>query len=224
MRQLCDLHCLIACYSLKTVSYKQRAQCPCWLSNCHLFRNQMCRIFKFIRVIVSVFWLFLWPTVIMNVIDDRVAPVLGYFLLFVLAFHTWPVRLLCAMAILSTSGIKGWCKVWVSVCLMSEEHSCNFIFLWGREMHAYRRPFPDAPYLICIQYTPSGSLELILFLVNKYCPMILLWWRHTKQRDDSWARSAQWRLGSSRRPLEQRASAFRENESLFQVHWSKCPD
>ena len=41
-------------------------------------------------------------------------------------------------------------------------------------MHAYRRPFPDAPYLICIQYTPSGSLELILFLVNKYCPMILL--------------------------------------------------
>ena len=43
-----------------------------------------------------------------------------------------------------------------------------FIFFWGQQMFEYRRPSSWCPFLICTQYTVSGSAELMHSIVNTF--------------------------------------------------------
>ena len=48
----------------------------------------------------------------------------------------------------------------------SPAHRFVCFFFWGQQMFEYRRPSSWCPFLICTQYTVSGSAEIMHWIVN----------------------------------------------------------
>ena len=155
----------------ETLLCKQCAQCVVCLWLCFVSAVPNVDNFCiFILPIVWIFWLFValicdlwrWTERSMIILQRHS----GSFLFFV--FYARPVRMLSGRIQSSTLETKGCRRVRFPVYFWKPSSSFCLFFFWGQQMFEYRRPSSWCPFLICTQYTVSGSAEIMHWIVSTF--------------------------------------------------------
>ena len=162
----------------ETLLCKQCAECVVclWLC-CVAAVPNVHNLCVFIPPIVSRFWLFVAPICDLWRWMERSTMILQRHLVsfFVFLCET------CQDAILNNSVFYIGNQRLVESLIPSLFFPCwadrilSFVLFWGHQMFEYRRPARWCPFLICSNYTVSGSVELMHSMVNtfffRFCPM-----------------------------------------------------
>ena len=162
----------------ETLLCKQCAECVVclWLC-CVAAVPNVHNLCVFIPPIVSRFWLFVAPICDLWRWMERSTMILQRHLVSFFVFLCES----CQDAILNNSVFYIGNQRLVESLIPSLIFPCwadrilSFVLFWGDQMFEYRRPARWCPFLICSNYTVSGSVELMHSMVNtfffRFCPM-----------------------------------------------------